>query len=327
MARKRFAGAEADAREAIKVAPKSYVGYFEMGSLNFIEQNLPAAEMWYEQALNHDPNSFDALDGLAKVYLAQNQTDKTIRRVQSQIVRSPNNSAFYDLLGTVEFGKGDLLAASTAFQRSAELNKDNVHAILKLGQVQAAMGNLDQALATWEQGTRANPQESAFYIASGGVYEQKHDLEKARSSYETALRLKPNDPATANNLAYLLLETNGNLDSALELARLARRGMPKSPEVADTLGLALYRRGAYESAISLFREAIKLTTENKRPESPTYDYHLGLAYEGAERPAPARQHFERALKIDPNYSDAADIHKQLAQLKVATEHIHSTDNR
>ena len=34
----------------------------------------------------------------------------------------------------------------------------------------------------------------------------------------------------------------------------------------------------------------------------------------ADQPALARQHFERVLKINPNYSDAADVKKQLAQL-------------
>lgn len=91
--------------------------------------------------------------------------------------------------------------------------------------------------------------------------------------------------------------------------------MPQSPDVADTLGLVLYRRGLSESAIGLFEEAIKLNARNKQADNPAYHYHLGLAYEKVEKPALARQHFEHALKIDPNYSDAADIRKQLAQLK------------
>jgi len=147
------------------------------------------------------------------------------------------------------------------------------------------------------------------------VYERKHDLEKAKSSYETALELKPDDPEVANNLAYILLETNGDLDRALQLAQSARRSMPQSPEVADTLGLALYRKGIYGSAIGMFEEAIKLGAKNKEAENPTYHYHLGLAYEKDEKPELARQHFEQVLKIDPNYTDADDIRKQLAQLK------------
>jgi Tfp pilus assembly protein PilF len=42
---------------------------------------------------------------------------------------------------------------------------------------------------------------------------------------------------------------------------------------------------------------------------------LGLTYQKTEHPALARQHLERALKIDPNYGAANDIKKQLGNLK------------
>jgi len=42
---------------------------------------------------------------------------------------------------------------------------------------------------------------------------------------------------------------------------------------------------------------------------------LGLAYQKTDQPGLARQQLERVLKIDPNYSGAADVKKQLAQLK------------
>ncbi|PYX04985.1 MAG: hypothetical protein DMG88_22930 [Acidobacteria bacterium] len=44
-------------------------------------------------------------------------------------------------------------------------------------------------------------------------------------------------------------------------------------------------------------------------------YHLGLAYEKTEQPALARQQLERVLKINPNYSSAADVKKRLSQLR------------
>jgi Tfp pilus assembly protein PilF len=58
-----------------------------------------------------------------------------------------------------------------------------------------------------------------------------------------------------------------------------------------------------------------LQERNKAPEDATVHYHLGLAYEKTAQPTLARQHFERVLKINPNYSHAADVKTQLAQLK------------
>ena len=112
-----------------------------------------------------------------------------------------------------------------------------------------------------------------------------------------------------------MLETGGNVDVALSLAQTARRGMPDSPNVADTLGWVFYQKGAYKSAIDLFEEALKLAEKNKAPDDPTLHYHLGLAYEKTDRPALAKQHLERVLKINPNYSSASDVKKLLAQLR------------
>jgi Tfp pilus assembly protein PilF len=50
------------------------------------------------------------------------------------------------------------------------------------------------------------------------------------------------------------------------------------------------------------------------PDNPTIHYHLALAYEKNDQPALAKQQFQRVLKIDPNYSDASEVKKQLAQL-------------
>jgi Flp pilus assembly protein TadD len=177
------------------------------------------------------------------------------------------------------------------------------------------MGALDDAIGTCDEGARENPKEPAFYALMGSAYEKKNDFAKARSAYEQALQLKPDDPVLSNNLAYVLLETNGNPDLALRLAQTARRSLPEVSNVADTLGWAFYQKGIYQSAIDMFQEAIKLSEKHKEPESATYHYHLGLAYAKTAQPALARQHFERVLKIDPKSSNADDSRKQLAQLK------------
>jgi tetratricopeptide (TPR) repeat protein len=209
----------------------------------------------------------------------------------------------------------DYGAAQTALSKAVELNKNNTDAYSKLCQAQAAGGALDQAIATCNDGIRDNPKEAALYIQLGSLYEAKHALDKAKTAYDSALQLRRNDPLASNNLAYVLLETGGNNDLALQMAQTARRGLPESSNVADTLGWAFYQKGVYQSAIDSFQAAIKLAAKNNEPDNATYHYHLGLAYAKAEQPALARQHLERVLKLDPKYSDADDVRKQLAQLK------------
>ena len=94
-----------------------------------------------------------------------------------------------------------------------------------------------------------------------------------------------------------------------------RARLPDSPVAADTLGWAYYQKGAYRLAVSILQEALKLQQKSKAPENPDIHYHLGMAYLKTEQPALARQQFERALKVNPDYSEAAEIKKQLNSLK------------
>jgi Flp pilus assembly protein TadD len=112
-----------------------------------------------------------------------------------------------------------------------------------------------------------------------------------------------------------MLQSGGNLDAALSLARTARRGMPDSPGVADTLGWIYYQKGAYRSAIDSLREALKLDQESNSPGNPTIHYHLGMAYAKSGQTTLARQQLQQVLKLNPNSSNAEDAKKQLAELK------------
>ena len=84
--------------------------------------------------------------------------------------------------------------------------------------------------------------------------------------------------------------------------------MPDVPSAADTLGWAYYHQGVYNSAIGTLQEAV-----NGNPQNPTFHYHLGMAYDKANNPAMARKQFESALKISPNYPQAAEMKRLLEQ--------------
>jgi len=84
--------------------------------------------------------------------------------------------------------------------------------------------------------------------------------------------------------------------------------MPDSPNSADTLGWAYYKQGVYNSAIDLFQEAIKSSAEN-----PTYHYHLGMAYQKASHFDMAKKQLQYTLQISPNFSQADEIKKILAE--------------
>ena len=315
MQRKQFAAAEEDARKAIQVAPQSSAGYMQMGNLKKLQANFGEAESWYRQALSREPNSPDVLGALMSVYLLEKHPERAIATAKEQIAAQPNNGGFHGLLGAVLLNQKYYAGAQAELQKAVDLNKHDTDSYVRLGQAQYRAGAIDAAMTTCANGLRDNPNAYPLYLLMGSVYEKRNDLNNAKVVYQKALDLKPDDPAASNNLAYVLLETNSNPDLALQLAQTARREDPEQPTFADTLGWALYQKGVYDSAINMFKEAIRLDEKYKQPDNATYHYHLGLAYARASQPVLAKQHLERVLKINPNYSDAADVKKELAQLK------------
>jgi len=305
LARQKYSDAQQDAEQAALRAPQSPTPSVQLGNIQLVQKHYAEAEKFFQQALDKDPSSSEGLGGLMNTYVAQKQPDKAIAAAYTQIAKTPNNSSFYDLLGTALFnGKKDLAGAETNLRKAIDINKNNVDALEKLGKVKIQEGSTDQALALYQQSIKDNPREVTFYILCGELYEAKKDWDHAKSMYQQALTVSPDHPLASNNLAYVILEQGGNVDVAMGMAQTARRGMPDSPNAADTLGWAYYQKGIYQSAISQFQEALRLSEKRGGPDDADLHYHLGLAYQKTNQTALARQQLEKAVKLSPNNTDA-----------------------
>jgi tetratricopeptide (TPR) repeat protein len=316
MGRQRYSEAEQDMRKAADLAPGSALPYLQMGNLHLLQKQYAEASKFFQQALDRDPASIEGLGGLMTVDLAQKQPDQAIAAARTQIAKSPNNSGFYDLLGTALLQKKDLSGAGDAFRKALQLDTNNPDALSKLAEVERAegSGSVSQALAIDLQSIKDHPREISFYILAGMLYEDQsqNNWDQAKAMYQQALNIQPDNPLASNNLAYLMLQHGGNVDVALAMAQTARRGMPDSPQAADTLGYAYYQKGVYRSAIDMFQESLRLSEKQGAADDATVHYHLGLAYQKANQPVLARQQLERVLKISPNNAEAR---KALSELR------------
>ena len=308
----KFSDAERDDQEALKRAPNSPTPYVQLGNVQLAQKHYNDATKFYQQALDKDPASSDALRGLMTTYVEQKQYDQAIAAANAQIAKSPNTSNFYDLLATALFdGKKDYAGCEAALRKAIELDKNNTDAIEKLGKVEIQQGKLDQALALYQQAIKDYPRERRFYPLLGQLFEEQQNWDQAKAMYQQALAISPDTPWVANNLAYIILEHGGNVDVAVSLAQTARTKLPNSPNIADTLGWAYYRKGIYESAIKELQEALRLDEKNGNPDDALVHYHLGLSYQKANQISLAREQLAKAVKLKPDYSEAR---KALAEL-------------
>jgi tetratricopeptide (TPR) repeat protein len=308
-ARKQAAKGEADLRKAMQVEPRNPLPYTRLAEWKSSQGQNAEALTLFEQALERDPNSIEALHGVVGIYVLRNDAAGAMSRINAQVAKAPNNSAFLVLLGGLKLGVKDLAGAEASLQKALELNKKNGEAYLLLGQVQLARGTKDKALATYEQWVKEQPGDDRGFYLLGGLYDGSGDWRKAQELYQKALQLQPENGLAANNLSFSMLEHGGNVELALSHAMAARQNLANSPNAEDTLGWAYYHKGEYKLAISMLERALA-----RMPENASVHYHLGLSYQKMQDTARARRHLQKLLDLDPKHPHAEDARKALQGL-------------
>jgi Tfp pilus assembly protein PilF len=298
--------AEADLKTAISNAPQSAQAYLMLGELRYSQKHYPEGAALLEQALQYDPNSIAAMRGLVSYDLSRKQPGQAITRLNAQIAKSPKNSGFYDLLAQVQLQSKNLDQAAATAQKAMQVNPDDGEAVSIYAQLQAQRGQAASAISTWEQWLKAHPGNAGALATLGMLEESLGDKRKAEDYYRKALQIQPTQPLASNNLAYLMLENGENVDVALTLAQTARRGMPNSPNSADTLAWAYYHKGTYGFARDLLEDAIKIN-----PNSQTMQYHLGMVYSKLGDKNNAANHLKKSIALAPDSPAAKDARAAL----------------
>ena len=168
----------------------------------------------------------------------------------------------------------------------------------------------DKAIDQFKSLLQVNPRQAAPNMMIGVIYDSQKKFDLSEKYYRAALEVNPRFAPAANNLAYILAEGNRDLNDALKYAQTAKEQMPDDPSVMDTLGWVYYRRASTTPPSGSSRAA----SPRRRTTRPCSTTSPGPTPKRAKRTrrGPKR---ERALKLNPGFTNAEDARKLLAELK------------
>ena len=165
------------------------------------------------------------------------------------------------------------------------------------------------------------PDSRYLRLVRGGLLSEQGRIAEAVDIYADLYAENTADLVVANNYASLLGTHYGDDPEVLErAAAIARRLRGREvPAFQDTYGWIEFQRGNLEEALAHLEPSAAA-----QPEEAIVQYHLGRAYEAAERHAKARAQYERALALAegtpiaglPQFGIARD---RLAALPPATD--------
>jgi len=290
--------------------PDSAPVHVQTGMLLGRKRQLPEARREFERALQLAPDSLEAIGGLVALDLSTQRPADARARVDALVKTPGARPAALMLAGRTYAATGDLKTSEELFRRVVNEDPTQLSAYAALGQIYAKQRRIPEAVAEFEALAKREPKPVAALTLVGMLLEGQGDKAGAQQRYERVVQLDPNAAVAANNLAWMYVQNGGNLDVALQLAQAAKRQLPNTPEVNDTLGFIYYKKDLASLAVPLFQ-----STVDKDPSNAEYHYHLGLAYGRTGDKVKASESLSRALALKPDFNGAQDARTALASLK------------
>jgi tetratricopeptide (TPR) repeat protein len=290
-----YGDAQAELTRLLHQYPKSAEVQLEFGMLAIAQKKFKEAEVVFQKLYEPGQSDDRPASALVETFAAEDELDRAVQWLAEASKKTPESVTIRKLLAqtAARARKYDLAIA----QYTALLAKDpaSVALHLQLGEVYHLKGDLKEAINALEQAERLAPNNPEPIMLLAATLGDAGRNEEAKAKCQRVLELRPDNPFVLNNIAFLLAETNGNLDEALRLSQRALQKAPAQPVLRDTLGWIYLKKGMKDSAIRTFSLLVQ-----QNPHNPTFHYHFAEAlFENGDIQL-AKIELEKALQEGPS---------------------------
>lgn len=198
--------------------PKDTDSWLMLGRLYKISQNSVDAEKAFKKALENDPDSEDALTGLAMVYADLGDAKNAAEMLRRVSDKSPSGRSLAALASAYEQMREYGLAAE-ALRKAIELSPAAAGELKRsLARDLMLADQLDESLKVYEEIAGEEPRDAEAHLRISQIYRQKRDFAKARAAANKAREIEPNSLEIRFNEVNLL-EAEGKPREAIDLMK------------------------------------------------------------------------------------------------------------
>ena len=291
---------------SIKLSPRYYETYNNLGLVHKLQGQLEPAIKNYEIAIRLNPNYADAYYNLGDALKDKGKLDQAIEAYNKAIYYKPQFEEAHNNLGIAHHANGRLGPAIKNFHDVIKLNPNKFDAYFNLGNAQMDMNQLDASVESFERAINIKPDYFDAYNHKALVLLKNGDVDAALASFMQAIAINPEYAEAHNNIGLLQLQ-QGNLDLALASFKSAINLNPNLFEAHNNLGNAFKEEGNAKAAIQSYRNAIRV-----KPNFADAVYNLALVLQGVRQYADSVTFFEQAADLSLDDADKLEkIHSFL----------------
>jgi serine/threonine-protein kinase len=265
-------------QQALAIAPDLVEAHTCLGHFYLGTGQYEAAVKEFQQSLDLNNESDEALGGLADAYQKLGNTGAAEQAYRSAIALRPNYWGGYSGLGAFYYSQARYADAVEMFRKVTSLAPENYRGYSNLGAMQLLLGRYSDSIAALKTSIALRP-DFESYGNLGTSYFLLHEFDSAAQNFEAAVRLEDKDWASWGNLADALYQIPSRRSEALH---------------------------AYEKAIELANAKIEINSRDASALACSADYHAMLGQK-----KPAMVNLQRALTAAPT---DADVHFRAAIL-------------
>jgi tetratricopeptide (TPR) repeat protein len=197
-------------------------GYYNLGVLDYNEQNFKNSALNFEKAFNvgKSVNNIDtsALVNAAIAATQGNEMELAKQYYQQLISMQVQRPDVYASLSEVYKAEGDTTMALQILAKGRELFPGDFNLLIAETNIYLATNEKEKAMANLETALKMDNTNPSIYFAVGTIYDQVGDIEKAVAAYENAIKLKPDYFEPYYNLGALYVNQAADiLDKANDL--------------------------------------------------------------------------------------------------------------
>jgi tetratricopeptide (TPR) repeat protein len=337
-----FNTAKQEAALALRINPRDFQAALTLAKGVLFSKEYETAVNMFSELHDKVPTNVEVLGSLGLAHMAINQEDKAkeafdkllalqpgnqraftfllqleqkkgaaneqlIAMTRSQIDKAPDSGGLWILLGNLYLRANQPDQALETYKKAQELAPENPQPYAMSAMILNRQGKTEQAIAEYTELLAQQPRAIGAFMGLASIYDQQGETALAKDTYRKILELQPDFAPAANNLAWMIAESEDpDLGEALRLAMIARQQLPEDVHIIDTLGWVHYKRGAFSLARNEFEQAVQ-----RQGDMPVLRYHLALAYYGEGRTEEAIRELKLALSQEQPFQERDEAEKIL----------------
>ena len=197
--------------------PKDLESWLALGRLYRVSGDSVESEKSYKRAMEINPNSEEALTGLAVVYSDIGDTKKAIEMLRVVTERDPSPRTLEALAQSYDQVR-DYKSAAEVLKKAIELSPDNARLKRELAQNLLLSEQFDEALKLYNELAVEDPKDSQHQLRIAEIHRQKRDYAKARAALDKAKELD-SDNLDVRYEEVNLLADQGKTDEAVKILK------------------------------------------------------------------------------------------------------------